>query len=242
MSGPGKDFPAVTPVRRRRSSTGESITVDTTPQNDPFPSRNPNSRKKVRVDYNTLNHYGFQGPPPASPSANSTARKAQINAQKAFQPSQQSTVFIPEEDDEIEEDEDTEKKGGGKRAWWWEYYKTTTLSTTWASGRGKTKVIQQDEKYDCILCNKFSRYASKLHGAVTALKIHVETKHHKSDQKEGNMDKSGAPTALQKWVKPGQDTPSFEEALVNWVVETCQPFTVTETSSFKTLFKAAGFS
>ena len=142
MAGQNKDSPAITPIRRHRSSTRESITVDTTPQNDTSPSRIPNSRKKARLNYNTLNKYGFQGPPLASPSTNSTARRAQIlNAQKASQPSQQSTINIPDEDDKIEEDEEAEKKGGGKRAWWWEYYKTTTLSTTWASGRGKTKVI-----------------------------------------------------------------------------------------------------
>ncbi|PMD23043.1 hypothetical protein NA56DRAFT_747653 [Hyaloscypha hepaticicola] len=228
MAGQNKDSPAITPIRRHRSSTRESITVDTTPQNDTSPSRIPNPRKKARLNYNTLNKYGFQGPPLVSPSTNSTARRAQIlNAQRASQPSQQSTINVPDEDDKIEEDEEAEKKGGGKRAWRWEYYKTTTLSTTWASGRAKTK---------------FTRNASKLHGSVTALKLHVEIKHHKSEQKEGNVDKSGAPTALQKWMKPGQETLPFEEALVDWIVETCQPFTVTETQSFKTMLNTAGFT
>lgn len=43
-------------------------------------------------------------------------------------------------------------------------------------------------------------------------------------------------------MKLGQETLPFEEALVDWIVETCQPFTVTETQSFKTMLKAAAFS
>jgi hypothetical protein len=110
-----------TPTRRRRSSTAESITVDSTPQTQAPDSTTPNTRKRGRLDYNTLNTYGFQGPPlPAteSPRATSIAKKArQNNAEKSKQQSQQPIpkTSIPGRD--LEEEEDEEKKQGVKRAY-----------------------------------------------------------------------------------------------------------------------------
>jgi hypothetical protein len=37
------------------------------------------------------------------------------------------------------------------------------------------------------------------------------------------------------------EIPPFKEALVNWIIETCQPFTITETESYKVIIKAAGY-
>ena len=37
------------------------------------------------------------------------------------------------------------------------------------------------------------------------------------------------------------EIPSFKEALVNWIIETCQPFTITKTESYKVIIKAAGY-
>jgi hypothetical protein len=134
--------------------------------------------------------------------------------------------------------------GGGKRAWWWEYYTVTTLTTTFEKGRGKTKLITPDEKYICKLCTNakpFFRLASKLKRAATALKDHVEQKHRKYAKTEDNITKSGVPTRLQKYLKSAVEIPPFKEALVNWIVETCQPFTVTETESYKVMIKAAEY-
>jgi hypothetical protein len=251
---PPRDFPRpiATPNRRRRrsSSTEESITVDTTPIRDVPEAPRSSIRKKQRVNYNTLHNHGFQGPAPASPTTNSMAKKSGIQVQKASQASQQSIFTVPNseeggEEEEMDESQEPEKPKAGKRAWWWQFYTTTTLTTTFEKGRGKTKTRTPDERYDCKLCKNgrsFSRLASKLSGAASALKDHIEGKHKMYEVMEGNTLKSGLPTGLEKYLKTVENTPPFEEALVNWIVETCQPFTVTETKSYKIMMKAAGYT
>lgn len=49
-------------------------------------------------------------------------------------------------------------------------------------------------------------------------------------------------TALQKWAQSPTKIPPFKEAIVDWVIETCQPFVVTKSASFKTMIKAAGYT
>jgi hypothetical protein len=163
--------------------------------------------------------------PQHSPTINSLARKAQVQtAQKVIEDSQQSTFTVLEDEEEIDESEEPEKTGVGKRAWWWEHYTVTTLATNFEKGRGKKKVSTADEKYICKLCKNgklFTRQASKLHGAASALKDHVENKHHKYGKSDDNASQAAKPLGLQKYLKPALETPPFEQALVNWIVDTC---------------------
>jgi hypothetical protein len=48
------------------------------------------------------------------------------------------------------------------------------------------------------------------------------------------------PTLLTKWIETAEDQPSFEEALLDWIVYTCQPFTVTKPTWFRRMMKAVG--
>jgi hypothetical protein len=127
--------------------------------------------------------------------------------------------MIPNSDEEVmEESQELEKPKAGKRAWWWQYYTITTLTTTFEKGRGKTKTTTPDERYNCKLCKNgrsFSRLASKLSGAASALKEHIEGKHKMYENMDGNALQSGQPTGLQKYLKTAENTPPFEEALVN---------------------------
>jgi hypothetical protein len=197
--------------RRGQNSTEDTIVVNTTPSQDADDSQTPNTRKRARLNYNTLHNHGFNGSPPPSPSVNTTAKKAQVTAaKKASQASQQSTFTVPEEEDEEIEEQEPERSGGGKRAWWWEYFTVEVLTTTFEKGRGKKKVTTPDEKYICKLCKNakpFVRLASKLNGAASAMKDHIEGKHHKYEKTEENAGQSRQPTGLQKYLKPAEETP-----------------------------------
>jgi hypothetical protein len=98
------------------------------------------------------------------------------------------------------------------------------LATNFEKGRGKKKVSTTDEKYICKLYKNgkpFTRQASKLHRAASALKDHVENKHYKYRKSDNNASQAAKPLGLKKYLKPAPETPPFEEALVNWIVDTC---------------------
>jgi hypothetical protein len=93
----------------------------------------------------------------------------------------------------------------------------TTLTTTYQKGRGKNKVTTANKKSICNLCKikPFFRLASKLSGAASALKDHIEQKHYKYKETKENHGKSKQPTSLQKYLKSAKEILPFEEALVN---------------------------
>jgi hypothetical protein len=169
----------------------EPIIVDHTPlqtskstrnSNIP-PPRTPETRKR-KLDFKSLHNYGFQGPPPVSPKPAPPTKKARVIAIEDSQASSQA-LSIPD-DNEVDENEDIldEKKrqpnAAGKRAWWWKYYLVKTLTTKYDKGKGKIKERVFDEQYDCNICKNFTRKASKLSGATSALSTHIEVNHKRS--------------------------------------------------------------
>jgi hypothetical protein len=249
-----------TPLRRstRVSSPAEdSIVIDTTPQastqaiESTTPSRTPETRKR-RIDFHSLHNYGFQGPelstpkpskpttPPAKRARLSTAEKSQASIKES-----QSQAIIDDIQSE-EEDINKEKKrnGAGKRAWWWKFYTISTLSTTYKKGRGKRTTEALDEKYTCTLCKAFHRKASNLGGSTTGLSDHI-IEDYKRYENEGEAIGSNGikQTGLQRFLKEKEaKSPEFEEAMVDWIIDTCQPYTITETTKFRVMIKAAGYT
>jgi len=47
---------------------------------------------------------------------------------------------------------------------------------------------------------------------------------------------------LKNWLGGQEELPSFEEALLDWITYTCQPFTVTESKYFVRMLRASGCS
>ena len=116
------------------------------------------------------------------------------------------------------------------------------MSTKYMKGRKKKLV--NDELYTCNVNPKrctFKRYASKLHTSTSSLKNHLEDKHKIFGPKEeGDKSITTKPTSLEAWMSGAGDQPPFEEALLDWIVYTCQLFTVTETKQFKVMMKSGG--
>jgi hypothetical protein len=83
--------------------------------------------------------------------------------------------------------------------------------------------------------------ALKLSGSNTALSQHIEV-YHKRQKDEGEGTTSSdqtKQTRLGKYLN-GQDSelPPFEDAIVDWIIDTCQPFTVTKSTKFKVIIKS----
>ncbi len=227
-----------TPCRRTCSGEEEQeeediIVVDTTPQaaritnpldSSPQLDTPASGTRKRKIDFANLHNFGFQCPPPVSPKPGPLAKKARVMAAaKSLESSQ--VALIP---DEIEEEDDEDilikkKKqlnASGKRAWWWKYYTIKTLITKYDKGKGKVKDRVFDEKYTCTLCKNFNRLASRLSGATTGLSNHIQVDYKRSNN-ESLRATEKKQAGLNKFMKSKEELPEFEEAMVDWIIETC---------------------
>lgn len=217
----------------------DTITVDSSPASTTNTNTNtPNTRKRTR-NYAILNEYGLdRSPEPGSPTP-STRKRAPKKASQ--QPTSQQIASQTQQDKEVEEDDTIVVSKDSKKAWFWQYYTVKVLDTTWEKGTGRRKKVVPDELYTCKVDTKtckFVRRASKLHSSTSGLSEHIEHKHQIS--KDG---KASSATTLTTWMSSGtisENVPDFPTALVDWIVADCQAFTVTESSWFQTMMKAAG--
>jgi hypothetical protein len=213
----------------------------------------PNTRKNKR-DYAALNKYGLLAediplPPPrkkmavrsavksptppisTSPTAPSNVSMSLSNLDTDIRPSQSiSQVECEVEGTEIKQKDETRSK---ERSWVWKHYLTTPESGTWRLGNKERPEL----KHLCIVSPstcRFFRFASKLRSSTTALKQHLQQTH-----KLFQDGHSGCQGPLSSWISKEKKLP-FEEAALNWIVSTCQPFTCVEQPSFKAMLRSAG--
>ncbi|KAJ5100906.1 hypothetical protein N7456_006958 [Penicillium angulare] len=120
-------------------------------------------------------------------------------------------------------------------SWAIDHFWTTELDNTWCRQGGPPK---KDRLLVCKHCNWSSRDSAR-HGSTSNLLVHLQTKH---------RIKSGTHSTFVPAVEGNLD--SFLEfprkkidvgnALVQWVIQTRQPFTVVEHPAFKGLIEATG--
>jgi hypothetical protein len=214
----------------------------------------PNTRKNKR-DYAALNKYGLLAeniplPPPrkkmavrsavklptppisTSPTAPSNVSMSLSNLDTDIRPSQSiSQVECEVERVEIKQKDEIRSK---ERSWVWKHYLTTPESGTWRLGNKERSEL----KHLCIVSPstcRFFRFASKLRSSTTALKQRLQQTH-----KLFQDGHSGCQGPLSSWISKEKKLP-FEEAVLNWIVSTCQPFTCVEQPSFKAMLRSAGF-
>ena len=121
-----------------------------------------------------------------------------------------------------------------ERSWVWKYYQTTPESGTWRLGDKERPEL----KHRCIVSPstcRFFRFASKLRSSTTALKQHLQQTH-KLFQ-DGQSEHQGP---LSSWIAK-EKKPPFEEAILDWITSTCQPFTCVEQPSFKAMLRSMDF-
>lgn len=217
-----------------------------------YQSPTTRNRGVFKRNYSSLEKFGLQGPPgavdaspPTTPSRKNKKKKHTSQAIPDSQASQASQSYdvdsAIESQVETNADKREEEKNTRKQSWIWKYYDIKMLDTT-CTAKGSKKEVREEE-YKCKSYNTcgYRKLKSTLCGSTTNLSTHLKEKHRITKDTNSDTAFGAPPSALAQWVKPQQEElPSFDEALVDWIVESNQAFTVVESDNFKRMLKAAG--
>ncbi|KIX00023.1 uncharacterized protein Z518_10950 [Rhinocladiella mackenziei CBS 650.93] len=119
-------------------------------------------------------------------------------------------------------------------SWTQDHFWITELDVQW-SKRGR--LPQNDRLLVCKRCSWSSSDSSR-HGTTSNLLTHLRTRHRIGPGSASRESPARGP--LDRMLSSRQEGNSLEQALVRWVVQTRQPFTTVEPSSFKAIFDTAG--
>lgn len=117
-------------------------------------------------------------------------------------------------------------------SWTQDHFWITELDTQW-SKRGR--LPQNDRLLVCKRCSWSSSDSSR-HGTTSNLLTHLRTRHRIGPRSASTEGPARGP--LDRMLCSRQEGNSLEQTLVRWVVQTRQPFTTVEHSSFKAIFDA----
>ena len=236
------------------SSTIEDMFGRARLETSPSLPATPNTRKRQR-NYLELHNYGLQGPPPAaeasSPRTPATKRARRKSSMSFRRPTLQAApqvepITIDENNEPPSPTPQPKKKELGikKHAWWWTYFDTKVLDKTFLKGKTGHRLEEvKDEYYTCNVRTgcRFNRYASNLHTSTTALRDHIIVHHKIHENSDPKVVRSQQPIGLQNWLKADvEELPSFENALLDWIVYDCQAFISTESKWFQRMLLAGG--
>jgi hypothetical protein len=198
------------------------------------PYGTPNTRKRKQLDYANLNSFGKEGPPvsptplrkrPHIQQEASQASESKISLSQATEDSEALAIVV---DIQQEPSSEVNKLGGKKgRAWLWQYFTAVDLETTYKRKSGKEVF---DIQYTCNVktsCN-FKRLASKVYDSTTPFAVHLKKDHGITEASGSHTGVKDNQKGLLEFIKKESDIPPFEEALLDWIVHECQPFTATE--------------
>ena len=99
-----------------------------------------------------------------------------------------------------------------------------------------------DEKYTCTICKNFDRKASKLKGLTTALANYIQVDYKRSKDTSGSSSTKRVQSSLNRFIQSKEDIPDFEDAMVDQIIDTCQPFTTLEKTKFKVMIRSTGYT
>jgi hypothetical protein len=128
--------------------------------------------------------------------------------------------------------ESAAKKRKIHTSWTQDHFWITELEAQW-SKRGR--LPQNDRLLVCKRCSWSSSDSSR-HGTTSNLLTHLRTRHRIGPQSASIDGPARGP--LDRMLCARQGGNSLEQALVRWIVQTRQPFTTVEHSSFKAIFDA----
>jgi len=125
------------------------------------------------------------------------------------------------------------RKDRSYTSWTLEHFWVKMLDSKWSK---KGRPPKNDRLLVCKQCN-WSSTDSARHGTTSNLATHLHTRHR---IRSGSAVPLYSPTGpLDRFVHAPNATLSIEQALIQWVVQTRQPFTAVEHPAFKEIFKAA---
>ncbi|KAJ9480587.1 hypothetical protein PENNAL_c0164G05839 [Penicillium nalgiovense] len=120
-------------------------------------------------------------------------------------------------------------------SWTLEHFWITELDNTWRRRGGPPK---KDRLLVCRQCSWSSRDSAR-YGSTSNLLAHLQTKHRIRSGSDITSS-SNIETTLDQFLRPASERAGLEQMLIQWVVQTRQPFTVVEHPAFRALFAATG--
>lgn len=170
-----------------------------------------------------------------SPINETNKNSKQLPAFIADSQATEETIHVQDTDEGMERNEE-DVKTGGKRAGVWDHYNNERIDQTYIKGKSTSKREVPDKRnIGKTRGRSFSRMASKLHGSTTTLSAHLGSRH-----EIRNPLNPAAPPSGDSYMAPVTRVPEFNEALLDWIVDTNQPFTATEQERFRAMMEAAG--
>jgi hAT family protein len=127
------------------------------------------------------------------------------------------------------------RKAKSYSSWTVEHFWVTELDNIWSRKGGPPK---KDRLLVCKRCS-WSSTDSARHGSTSNLLVHLQTKHRIRSGSDTSSSSTGE-TTLDQFLGPPRDRVDVEQMLIQWVVQTRQPFTVVEHPAFRALFEATG--
>ena len=118
-------------------------------------------------------------------------------------------------------------------SWTQEHFWITILDTKWTN---RSRLLQQDRLLVCKRCSWPSTDSSR-HGTTSNLATHLRTKHHVGPEPQATQRLTVGP--LDRMLSSHPESIGLEQAVVQWIVQTRQPFTAVEHPSFRAIFEAA---
>lgn len=227
------------------------------------PLETPNTRKHQRLDYAQLHSRGkTPSPAPVSTVSPNRRRLAPMARIQSLQPRAQLVsniqprpLFLPDREPilqpsrtvvEVTDPSNTQKTSGiAKHKWWWAYFTVQILDTRFHKGKTGTGDLVWNEHYKCKASQhcQFDRYADKLKSSTTALSDHITKYYHLTENHDPNSILSYQPRSasdIRTFVQE-KDEPTFEDALLDWITYSNQPFTITECEYFPRMLRAVGY-
>ncbi|KAJ5704441.1 hypothetical protein N7536_000130 [Penicillium majusculum] len=127
------------------------------------------------------------------------------------------------------------RKAKSYSSWTLEHFWITELDNTWRRKGGPPK---KDRLLVCRQCSWSSRDSAR-YGSTSNLLAHLQAKHRISSGSDITSS-STIGTTLDNFLTPAKERAGLEQMLIQWVVQTRQPFTVVEHPAFRALFEATG--
>ncbi|KAJ5981346.1 hypothetical protein N7522_013767 [Penicillium canescens] len=127
------------------------------------------------------------------------------------------------------------RKAKSYSSWTLEHFWITELDNTWRRKGGPPK---KDRLLVCRQCSWSSRDSAR-YGSTSNLLAHLQAKHRIRSGSDITSS-STIGTTLDSFLTPAKERAGLEQMLIQWVVQTRQPFTVVEHPAFRALFEATG--
>jgi hypothetical protein len=140
-----------------------------------------------------------------------------------------------------------QRKARTKTSWTRHYFDLTPLEDTWINKQKKGHPKEKNHLWTCKWCGPAFQSTEKArHGNTTLLGNHLRLEHGLTEEKHElglppiHKSKTSQKGAMKTFLVPVEAIPSAEEAVLQFIAMSNQPFTIVESKAFKNLYRSVG--